>query len=73
MSKGGLCHTWRAVERDSEKARVGLCVECRFARVIESERGSVFYFCERSRTDPSFPKYPRLPVLRCTGYVPKEG
>jgi hypothetical protein len=25
--------------------------------------------CERSKTDPSYPKYPRLPVKRCAGYV----
>jgi len=37
-------------------------------RTVESARGSTFYFCERSKTDPSFPKYPRLPVLRCSGY-----
>jgi hypothetical protein len=24
--------------------------------------------CERSLTDPSFPRYPRLPVLECRGY-----
>jgi hypothetical protein len=37
-------------------------------RLIESDRGSTFYLCERSLTDASFPKYPRLPVLRCAGY-----
>jgi hypothetical protein len=60
------------VERESEKARVGLCFQCRYAQVIESERGSRFYLCERSRTDPAFPKYPRLPVVQCAGYVPEE-
>jgi hypothetical protein len=24
-----------------------------------------------SRTDPRFPKYPRLPVLACSGYEPR--
>jgi hypothetical protein len=24
--------------------------------------------CELSKTDASFPRYPRLPVLRCRGY-----
>jgi hypothetical protein len=61
-----------AVDGESEKTRVGLCAGCRFAHVIESERGSIFYLCERSRTDPAFPKYPRLPVLQCAGYVAKE-
>ncbi len=47
---------------------VGLCANCRFMRRIESDRGSIFYLCERSATDASFPKYPRLPVLQCAGY-----
>jgi hypothetical protein len=46
----------------------GLCADCQFKRQIESDRGSIFYFCERSKTDPKFPKYPRLPVLQCSGY-----
>jgi hypothetical protein len=25
--------------------------------------------CERSKTDERFPKYPRLPVTDCRGYV----
>jgi len=50
----------------------GLCDSCRYRRVIESDRGSIFYLCERSLTDPSFPKYPRLPVLACRGYELKE-
>jgi hypothetical protein len=28
----------------------------------------VFYLCQLSKVDPSFPKYPRLPVLKCSGY-----
>ena len=28
--------------------------------------------CERSRTDPSFPRYPRLPVTSCRGYEPRS-
>lgn len=46
----------------------GLCGSCRHARTIESRKGSRFYLCERSRTDSSFPRYPRLPVLSCRGY-----
>ncbi len=55
-------------EDAAAKARIGLCAECRFARIIVSDRGSRFYFCDKSAVDPSFPKYPRLPVLRCAGY-----
>jgi hypothetical protein len=46
----------------------GLCGTCRHSRLIESKRGSIFRLCQRSATDPSFPRYPALPVLRCAGY-----
>lgn len=53
---------------NAERIRVGLCVDCRHVRRIESARGSEFYSCGLSATDASFPKYPRLPVLVCSGY-----
>ncbi len=42
-------------------------------RQITSDRGSNFYQCLRSVADPSFSKYPRLPVLQCAGYEPLAG
>jgi hypothetical protein len=48
--------------------RGGLCGTCMHARVIPSDRGAQFVLCEKSRTDPRFARYPRLPVLRCAGY-----
>lgn len=53
----------------SEMERAGLCARCRFARRIESSRGSEFILCELSASDPAFPKYPRLPVIECSGYM----
>jgi len=50
------------------RERAGLCADCRHARCVESNRGSVFLLCELSRSDPQFAKYPRLPVLSCSGY-----
>ncbi len=50
----------------------GLCASCRFMRRMQSDRGSVFLLCERSANDPSYPKYPRLPVLQCLGYAKRE-
>jgi len=47
---------------------VGLCLTCRHARRIESARESSFLLCGLSATDARFPKYSRLPVLRCEGY-----
>ncbi|MFZ0958144.1 MAG: hypothetical protein WAN60_17505 [Candidatus Sulfotelmatobacter sp.] len=58
-------------DRESAGSRVGLCTDCHFMRVVESARGSKFYLCGRSATDPTFPKYPRLPVLQCRGYEQK--
>lgn len=46
----------------------GLCETCVHRREVPNTRGSVFSLCERSRTDPAYPRYPRLPVLECTGY-----
>src|SRR5713226_7735549 len=53
-------------------ANIGLCLSCRHALRVQSDRSSVFFFCELSRTDPRFPKYPRLPVLSCTGYHERD-
>ncbi len=46
----------------------GLCGQCRHVRAVASGRGSVFFRCGRHDEDPAFPKYPRLPVLRCAGF-----
>ena len=56
-----------------ERVRAGLCADCIHARVIDSERRTRFYLCDLSKTDPKFAKYPRLPVLKCTGYERKTG
>jgi hypothetical protein len=47
---------------------VGLCAGCAHARPVVSGRGSTFWLCGRSADDPRFPKYPRLPVVRCVGF-----
>jgi hypothetical protein len=50
----------------------GLCDSCAHQRIIKNTRGSVFSLCERSRTDQSFPRYPRLPVTSCRGYEERK-
>jgi hypothetical protein len=50
---------------------VGLCATCVHQKIIRSGRGSTFSMCLRSRQDPAFPKYPRLPVTACRGYEPQ--
>ena len=50
----------------------GLCAACRHAAVLGS-KSSAFLRCGMAEVDPSFPKYPRLPVLACRGYDPLPG
>ncbi len=49
-------------------ASAGLCDSCRHQRLVRNTRGSSFSLCERSRSDPAYPKYPRVPVLECRGH-----
>jgi hypothetical protein len=52
--------------------RAGLCDTCANQRVVTNTRGSSFSLCEKSKTDPRFPKYPRIPVVECPGYAPRS-
>jgi hypothetical protein len=40
-------------------------------KVVRSGRGSVFSMCVRHKTQAQYPKYPRLPVVRCPGHEPR--
>jgi hypothetical protein len=51
-------------------SHAGLCASCSYRKEIRSDRGSVFTLCRRGLTDTAWPKYPRLPVLRCGGFEP---
>jgi hypothetical protein len=53
----------------SARPAAGLCDRCQCQRLVPNTRGSVFSLCERSRTDPAYPRYPRLPVLSCPGFA----
>jgi hypothetical protein len=46
----------------------GLCDDCAHAKRITSSRDSEFILCLKSKDDSRFPKYPRLPVVVCSGY-----
>ena len=50
----------------------GLCAACRHSRLITTTRGSEFRLCERSATEPAYPRYPALPVVRCQGFETVE-
>jgi hypothetical protein len=57
----------------TSRPAAGLCDRCLHQRLVPNTRGSVFSLCERSRVDPAFPRYPRLPVLSCSGFEPGPG
>ena len=46
----------------------GLCDSCRHQQVVRTTRGSSFSLCRRWKEDDRYPRYPRLPVLRCPGF-----
>jgi hypothetical protein len=56
----------------ASRPEAGLCDSCAHQRIVGNTRGSRFSLCERSRTDPAFPRYPRLPVTDCVGYERAE-
>jgi hypothetical protein len=62
-----------AAERRGLLARLavqpGLCAGCVHLRLLASPR-SVFVRCGLADSDPAFPRYPALPVLRCAGFRP---
>ncbi|MBK7367114.1 MAG: hypothetical protein KAY61_04170 [Candidatus Eisenbacteria bacterium] len=47
----------------------GLCDRCAHVKHVLTPR-SEFLLCERSKLDPAYPRYPRLPVLSCPGFEP---
>lgn len=53
---------------ERERPVNGLCDSCLHQRLVPNTRGSVFSLCERSKTDPAYPRYPRIPVLSCPGF-----
>jgi hypothetical protein len=58
--------------RGPGQADAGLCARCAHVQIVASSRGSTFYLCGLSAVDSRFPRYPRLPVLACDGFRPRE-
>ena len=50
----------------------GLCASCGHVRLVHPHRETRFYLCRRADADPSYPRYPRLPVSTCSGYADAE-
>lgn len=55
--------------KENLQMEAGLCVTCKYLKLVENERGSKFVMCLLSKTNPSFRKYPSLPVFFCAGYL----
>jgi hypothetical protein len=47
---------------------VGLCRHCRYARLNETRRDTVYLRCTRAAWDGRLARYPRLPVTECPGF-----
>ncbi len=53
----------------SEKQHIGLCEQCIHHSSVTSAREKEFHLCNKSKIDKTFPKYPKLPVVKCKGYT----
>lgn len=60
----------RVVEASAASPDTGLCATCQHVKTVISDRGSAFFQCLLSHHDPAFPRYPRLPVVSCSGWSP---
>jgi hypothetical protein len=60
----------RTPERQVPRGPAGLCERCVHMQIVTSSKGSQFYLCRLSLTDPRFPRYPPIPVVRCDGFMP---
>ena len=61
----------RRPERQVPPPAAGLCATCAHVQIVVSGRGSTFYLCRLSASDPRYPRYPPIPVLSCAGFRPQ--
>lgn len=47
--------------------RVGDCFGCSHSRTLKTKTGSAIFMCGRSEKEPSYPRYPALPLRGCLG------
>ena len=52
----------------SRRPPAGLCDSCLHQKLVRTGRGSEFSMCLRSKDDPRYDKYPRVPVGACPGH-----
>ena len=51
-----------------DATRFGLCATCAFGRLFRSGKDATYVTCDLSRTDPAYPRFPSIPVIRCRGF-----
>jgi uncharacterized protein (TIGR00290 family) len=68
LTRDGFVFTDVLPREPNASLQPGLCGTCQNARIMRSDRGSVFHRCLLAEKDRRFAKYPRLPVLRCVGW-----
>jgi hypothetical protein len=61
-----------AANRPGLPAEAGMCGGCRYASVKTTRRSTTYLRCTRAAWDDRLPRYPRLPVLNCTGFMPAD-
>jgi hypothetical protein len=47
----------------------GLCGRCTHALIRPTNKGTTYLRCDRAGSDPRFPRYPRLPMISCPGFI----
>jgi hypothetical protein len=60
----------RARAGQAPPSPAGLCEGCAHVRIISSPKGARFYLCRLAYANPAFPRYPRIPVVSCSGFTP---
>ncbi len=50
--------------------RVGDCFGCGHAKTLKSKSGNALFMCGYAEKDPSYARYPALPLLDCPGRTP---
>lgn len=51
--------------------RIGGCLDCAHSKTLKTKSGSAIFLCGRAETEPSYARYPALPLLDCPGLTPR--
>jgi hypothetical protein len=73
LNDGSVVDDQQVTDRLSHvRQSAGLCGSCRHAVLRPTRRGTFYLRCALAATDARYPKYPRLPVIRCDGYLREQ-